>query len=155
MADYSEPPRRESPTIERIITLEQQFKYMREELAARFAEIREDLKEIKDKDLKDIKDQTTRTNGRVTGLEDWKNKLSYSKDGFQSVVKPVWSIVSLVAVGVITAFLVAQFVTAHNSEALTPRMWPHYDQNGIHDADCYWSGEGRPSCTPIQSTIKK
>jgi hypothetical protein len=147
MADYSEdPPRRESPTIERLITLEQQFLYMRQDMANRFGEVREDLREIKE--------QTTKTNGRVTQLEEWKNKLSYSKDGFQSVVKPVWSIVSLVAVGVITAFLVAQFVTAHNSEALTPRMFPHYDQNGNHDADCYWTGEGRPSCTPIQS-IKK
>jgi hypothetical protein len=148
MADQSEqPPRRESPTIERLVTLEQQFYYMRQDLANRFSEVRDDLKEIKE--------QTTKTNGRVTGLEDWKNKLSYSKDGFSSVVKPVWSIVSLVLVGVITAFLVAQLVTSHNSADATPRIYPHYDENHVHDADCYWFGEGRPSCTPIQSTVKK
>jgi hypothetical protein len=140
-------PRRDSPTIERLITLEQQFYYMRRDLANRFEELRGDLK--------DIKEQTTKTNGRVTGLEDWKNKLSYSKDGFSSVVKPVWSIVSLVLVGVITAFLVAQFVTARNSADAGPHIFPHYDENHVHDGDCYWTGEGRPSCTPIQSTLKK
>lgn len=139
--------RRDPSSTERLITLEQQLHYFRQDINKCFDELKEDLKEIKA--------QTTATNGRVTGLEKWKEHLAYSKEGLKDVVKPVWSILAPVLVGIITAFLVTQFITARAENNAPLRMYPHYDQNGVHDADCYWTGEGKPSCTPIQSTLKK